>query len=84
MVRYKSHKYIVKCTLYAAKRLNFLRYILNESITSMIGRVYETLKTDSRKGDLVYLVREDIYDLEIDLSEDEIQRMSRYEWTKIC
>ena len=46
----------------------------------MIRRVYETSKTDSRKRDFVYLVGEDIFDLEIDLSEDEIQRMSKYEW----
>ena len=29
-----------------------LRYILNEDMSSMIRQVYETLKLDSRKGDL--------------------------------
>ena len=31
------------------KRLKFLRYILNESITSMIRQVYEVQKLDSKK-----------------------------------
>ena len=31
------------------KRLKFLRYILNESMTSMIRRVYDVQKLDSRK-----------------------------------
>ena len=68
-------RYVVK-----EKRLNFLRYILNESMTSMIRRVYETLKTDSRKGDFVFLVSEDISDLEIDMSEGDISKMSKYDW----
>ena len=46
----------------------------------MIKRVYEVLKTDSRKGDIVYLVAQDFFDLEIDLSEDEIQGMAKNHW----
>ena len=34
------------------KWMQFLHYILNESEESMIKRVFETLKEDSRKGDL--------------------------------
>ena len=41
------------------KQLNFLRYILQESMTSMLRQVYETLKSDSRKGDFVSLVKQD-------------------------
>ena len=43
------------------KRLNFLRYILKEDMGSMIQQVYEALKTESRNGDFVNLVKKDIY-----------------------
>ena len=40
----------------------------------MIRQVYEALKSDSRKGDFVYLVEKDIEDIKIDLSEEEIKK----------
>ena len=46
----------------------------------MIKRVYETLKTASKKGDFVPLVSEDVSDLEIEMSEDDIIKMSKYDW----
>ena len=64
------------------KRLKF-RYILNESIDSMIRKVSEVLKTDSRKGDFVDLVNQDIKDNDIDLAETDIQNMSKLQWKKI-
>ena len=42
------------------KRMNFLRYILKEGMSSMIRQVYETLKTDSVKGDFFSLVQTDM------------------------
>ena len=42
------------------KRLTCLRYILNESMDSMMRKFYEELKADSRKGDFVDLVIQDI------------------------
>ena len=64
------------------KRLKFLRYILNESELSMIRKVYEALKSESRKGDFVDLVQKDIEDIRIDLSEEDIKNTSKYEWKK--
>ena len=64
------------------KRLNFLRYILNESVDSMIRKVFDTLKTDSRKGDFVDLVNQDIKDNDIDLTETDIKNMSKLQWKK--
>ena len=52
-------------------------------MTTLIRRVYEALKTDSRKGDVVYLVNEHICDLEIDLSENEIKTFFKYDWKKL-
>ena len=39
----------------------------------MIKQVYETLKAYSRKGDFVHLTKQDIKDLDIDLTEEDIQ-----------
>ena len=64
------------------KRLNFLKYILNESMESMIRQVFEALKVDSRKGDFVALVKEDIETLNIDLSEEEITLITKLQWKK--
>ena len=65
------------------KRLKFLRYILNQSKISMIRKVYEALKSESRKGDFVYLVQKDIEAIKKDLSEEEIKNTSKYEWKKL-
>ena len=36
-------------------RMNFLYYILTESIDSIVNQVYMAQKVDSRKGDVVQL-----------------------------
>ena len=46
-------------------------------MNSRIRQVYETLKTDSRKGDFVYLIKQDIKDLEIDITEEDIQMYTK-------
>ena len=66
------------------KRLKFLRYILNESMTSMIRRVYDVQKLDSRKEDFCGLVRKDLEDLKIDLSDEEIKKIYKATVEKIC
>ena len=64
------------------KRLKFLRYILNENKSSMIRKVFDELKKDSRRGDFIDLVVKDMEDVGIDLSEDEIGCASKLEWKK--
>ena len=64
------------------KRLNFLKYILNESMESMIRQVFEALKADSRKGDFVSLVKQDIEALNIGLSEKDIKLFTMLKWKK--
>ena len=61
------------------KQMNFLHYILNEDINSLLRQVFDALREDSRKGDFVSLVSEDISDLEIYMSEDDILEMSKYD-----
>ena len=64
------------------KRMNFLRYILKESMSSMIRQVYETLKTDSTKGDFFSLVQTDMVELDIDFTDEEIENTTKDQWKK--
>ena len=54
-----------------------MKYILDESISSMIRQVYETLKEDSRKGEFADLVIKDLEEVKIDLSEEGIMTISK-------
>ena len=45
-------------------------------------QVYETLKLDSRKGDFVYLIKQDMEDLDLDVTEEEIQICTKIQWKK--
>ena len=62
------------------KRLNFLHYILNESMESLVKQVYIALKEDSRKGDFVSLINADKKDFEIELTDEEIEVVPRHTW----
>ena len=62
------------------KRLNFLHYILNEPIDSIISEVYCALKEDSRKGDFVSLVQKDLQDLCIEMTDNEIKSYRKIQW----
>jgi hypothetical protein len=46
----------------------------------MIRQVYEALKTESRNGDFVNLVKKDMDELDIGLSEEDIQNTTKLEW----
>ena len=59
-----------------------MKYILDETINSIIIQVYETWKEDSRKGDFCYLVRKDMEKVEIDFSEEDITTISKMDWKK--
>ena len=70
-------KYVIQ-----QKRLNFLHYILNEPMESLVKQVYLALKEDSRKGDFVHLLKLDKDDLEIDIEDDDIQEIPKEVWKK--
>ena len=65
-----------------AKRLKFLKHILEESMDSLIRQVYETQKMESRKGDFVYLTKEDLKVVELEIKETEIAKYSNKEWSR--
>ena len=62
------------------KRMQFLHYILNESTESMIRKVYDTLKQDSRHGDFVSQTNSDRLSLDINLNDSEIKSFSKGMW----
>ena len=62
------------------KRLNFLKYILCESTITMIRQVYDVLKQESRKGDFVNLVQKDLNEINLKMSDEEIQTLSNGKW----
>ena len=48
----------------------------------MIQQVIKALNEDSKKGDFVNLTNKDRTELEIDLSNEEIEGMSQYMWKR--
>ena len=65
------------------RRVNFLHYILNEHIESMVGHVFRALKEDSRKGDFWWLVQKDLKELNIDMDEIQIKNHTKWQWKQI-
>ena len=43
----------------------------------MIRQVYKALKTDSRKGDFINLIKQDMEELEIFITDEEIQSVNK-------
>ena len=64
------------------KRMNFLYYILNESMDSMLSQVYMAQKEDSRKGDFIDLTNRDRESLNIEYEDEEIKSMTKHSWKK--
>ena len=56
------------------KRMLFLHYLLKQ--------VFHALKEDSKKGDFVNHTNKDRTEIEIDLTNEEIEGMSQYMWEK--
>ena len=61
-----------------SRRLNFLKYILDQSEESLIKNVFLEQKSDPKRGDWVSTVRKDLKKLKIELTFDEIKNMSKY------
>ena len=61
-----------------SRRLNFLKYILNQKETSLVKQVYNEQKSNPQKGDWVKDVDKDFKKLKISLTHEEIASMSKY------
>jgi hypothetical protein len=60
-----------------SRRLNFLKYILNQKETSLVQQVFNEQKLNPKRGDLVKDVEKDLKKLKIGLTYDEIASMSK-------
>ena len=65
------------------RRMNFLHYLLNQSTESMIFKVFEALKEDSRSGDFIALTNKDRVELNIQFSDMEIRDISKKTWKEL-
>jgi hypothetical protein len=66
------------------KRLQFLKYILDESMESMLSKVYHEQKTESRKGDFFNMVSKDMLEVNIIMTDIEIRNISKGNWKRLC
>ena len=65
------------------KRLNFLHYILSQEKESIIYRVFESQRRHRNKKDWVTSVEKDLEELELNISFEEIRKMTKYRWKNI-
>ena len=63
----------------ACRRILYLQTILHRDQKELIYKVYKAQKTDPTKGDFCQLVEKDLQLLGLQLSNDTIRRMSKYE-----
>ena len=61
------------------RRIMYLNHMLKQDEESMLYRVLQSQVDNPSKGDWVHLVRQDIQDLKLNLTFDNIARMSKYQ-----
>ena len=69
--------------LLKARRLNFLWYILNEDRGSLIRSFFDAQRENPSERDWIQTVKQDLNDLEITLSMEEISKMSKLEFKEL-
>ena len=55
------------------KRIQFLKYILDESIGSILSQVYHEQIKESKKGDFFNMVSKDLLEVDITMTDVEIR-----------
>jgi hypothetical protein len=66
-----------------SRRLNFLKYILNQKETSLVKQVFNEQKLHPQKRDWVNIVAKDMRKLKIDFTHEKISSMSKNMFKKI-
>ena len=59
------------------RRLKFLHYILNESMDSMISRVFESQRRNKTAKDWVTTVLSDLEEINLDITFEDIRKMKK-------
>ena len=62
------------------RRLMFLHYILNEEKSSLISKCFEAQKRNPCRNDWVVSIYDDLAELDIGLSFEDIQNLSKYQF----
>ena len=65
------------------KLLQFLHYFIKQDKESMLGKVFRVLQADSRKGDFVDISSRDKTELDIVMTDEEIEAMSKLQWKQL-
>ena len=66
----------------ASRRLMYLHSILQKKEDELVRKVYEAQKADPLPGDFIELLKEDKESIGIELTENEIQMMSKMKFKK--
>ena len=66
-----------------ARRLLYLHTILNRHESELIRKIYIAMKEDPLKDDWIHLVQKDIKDIDLNLSDNQIEAMSKYKFKKL-
>ena len=66
-----------------SRRLNFLHYLFNEGGTSLVRRFLQAQRECSGKGDWITMVAKDIRELEINLTLEEVEVVSKAGWKEL-
>ena len=61
-----------------ARRLNYLQYILKQDPSSLVSKFFFAQNSQSLKNDWALTCRQDLKDLDINLSLEEIKRKSKH------
>ena len=69
--------------IWASRRLTYLQNILKRDKTELVRRVYQAQKENSLKGDFAQLVQEDAKLVNLNMSDDELEKMGGYEYKKL-
>ena len=66
-----------------SRRLNFLKYILDQEEGSLLKDIFIEQKNEPKQGDWVSIVKKDLKKLDIKLSFNEIKNMSKSSFKKL-
>ena len=56
---------------------------MNESTESMIRKVYMEQKKDSKKGDFISQIKQDMKDIKLEIKDEEVETMSKWKWKNV-
>ena len=65
------------------RRLLYLHTILTRHDTELIKQIYSAMKDDPIKGDWIHIVQKDMMDIDLNMSDDSISKLTKEDFKKI-